>query len=308
MDIRPRSRWLLVLSFTLFVSTCSSRRLVPSSFSSGGAKNRIIGGVPAGKFLTRHMANIVVHYKDASYTTLCSATVIQRQWLMTAAHCFLGPSFTFTGSAAMTYAFVGESSSTLRVGNTLKKPYWVKHYLVHKLYQPGTRDHRSDIALVFLDRPIARERFSKVKLARIYDEAPKPGTMVSAAGYGTLDSLGTPSNQLMKTNLMLKGFKTCANREPILFRRHLTDTTQICAVSEHWPKKGVTDTCFGDSGGPLFIYDKKRNAIVQFGITSFGTQGCATPGSVAWYTRVSHYHGLIQQGMRGRYNLWKRYA
>lgn len=48
----------------------------------------------------------------------------------------------------------------------------------------------------------------------------------------------------------------------------------------------VTD---GDSGGPIF-----RSKGKQFGITSFSTSGCAEPGGIPWYARVSSYKNDIE--------------
>lgn len=45
-------------------------------------KNRIVGGTPAGPFLTRHLAHLIVDYKDGQYSGLCTATVLAPRRLL----------------------------------------------------------------------------------------------------------------------------------------------------------------------------------------------------------------------------------
>lgn len=73
---------------------------------------------------------------------------------------------------------------------------------------------------------------------------------------------------------------------------------QICASDP----RAESDSCIGDSGGPLIVFDK-RNCPYQIGLTSWGTDGldskgnrktCAAPNKHAVYTRVSHYANWIR--------------
>lgn len=54
-----------------------------------------------------------------------------------------------------------------------------------------------------------------------------------------------------------------------------------------------TDTCSGDSGGPIISveYDRVYSLSINYavGITSIGPENCATPGMPAVYTRISYY-------------------
>lgn len=68
--------------------------------------------------------------------------------------------------------------------------------------------------------------------------------------------------------------------------------SQLCALGNG------TDTCGGDSGGPILSYavdstNSRRTYWYSAGITSFGTVDCGKPGFPAIYTRVSHYIGWI---------------
>lgn len=71
----------------------------------------------------------------------------------------------------------------------------------------------------------------------------------------------------------------------------------MCALGNY------TDTCSGDSGGPIIhigqFYLPSNNIIpisyrYAAGITSIGPTICATPGTPAVYTRTSYYLNWIE--------------
>lgn len=56
-----------------------------------------------------------------------------------------------------------------------------------------------------------------------------------------------------------------------------------------------SDTCTGDSGGPIQFYHDSGSCLFDIvGITSFGKL-CAVKNIPGVYTRVSHYIGWIEQ-------------
>jgi secreted trypsin-like serine protease len=69
--------------------------------------------------------------------------------------------------------------------------------------------------------------------------------------------------------------------EALRLRLEMAHATAASAVAAG--KKGE-DTCFGDSGGPLF--DRVSGRYRQIGITSFG-YGCATTRFPGVYTEVN---------------------
>jgi secreted trypsin-like serine protease len=50
---------------------------------------------------------------------------------------------------------------------------------------------------------------------------------------------------------------------------------------------GGKDSCWGDSGGPLFAYFPEARAGIQTGIVSWG-EDCGLPGYYGVYTRISN--------------------
>ncbi|XP_043214022.1 serine protease easter-like [Amphibalanus amphitrite] len=109
-----------------------------------------------------------------------------------------------------------------------------------------------------------------------------PDQMGIIAGWGRSNvssELGfTPV--LQKARLPIRDLSECETS----FRRSLP--SRLCAGGG----PNSTDTCRGDSGGPLMVSDRFGTTIFQTGISSFGTRVC---GSVAGYTRVFDYRDWI---------------
>lgn len=301
------AHFYLVVWFSLtswVVCQGASNRL--PSITTGSETSRVIGGFPAGLFESRHLAHVIISFSDSSFVNLCTSTVIAPRWLLFAAHCLVGPKFKYTATVKGSYAFVGERNPLLRLHNTKKAAFDIDAFYVHRLHKAGViYDYRHDIAMIRLKLPIPPMMYQPIAMARISKDIPHFGSIVFAAGYGAVSAKGEKANVVMKTKLRLAPFNTCKDREHPYIRRFLGQNVMICAVSLGFPKVGRTDTCSGDSGGPLYIFDKRNGVMRQFGITSFGTSSCANPGAVTWYTRIDTHYGAIQQNLRGIRKQWR---
>lgn len=77
----------------------------------------------------------------------------------------------------------------------------------------------------------------------------------------------------------------------------VVNSSQMCAIGN------MTDTCSGDSGGPILAWTKdttnpRRTYWYSAGITSFGTTPCAKPGWPAVYTRTSYFTQWITSKLK----------
>lgn len=268
--------------------------------------NRIVGGAPASKYIARRLANVILLFSDVPTRKVCTATVIGQRWLLLAAHCVMSPNARFTAISNKSYAFIGNLDPYLRRENTDQIPFEIESFYVHRKYFPAKfADYRHDIAMARLKRRIPKFKYVPMKLASSAKQIPSKGAVINAAGYGAVNSDGDKAPQLMRTQLVLKPYHVCKSIEKEYMRPYLQWVSMLCAVSVGFPKIGQTDTCSGDSGGPLYNFNQEMNQIVQFAITSFGTSPCALAGSVAWYTRVDTHYFAIRQNMRGIRWQWK---
>jgi len=57
------------------------------------------------------------------------------------------------------------------------------------------------------------------------------------------------------------------------------------------------DTCYGDSGGPIFLAGENAEQDIQLGTTSWGATKCGHPEIPAIYARVSYVHDWIRENV-----------
>ncbi|KAH8347953.1 hypothetical protein KR084_002496 [Drosophila pseudotakahashii] len=102
----------------------------------------------------------------------------------------------------------------------------------------------------------------------------------TATGWGRTDSSDS-SNVLQTTTLKLHNPWHCNAK----FHKNL-DASQLCVLGEH------SDTCNGDSGGPLSakVRGRKTDRVFLFGIVSYGSSFCT---GIAVYTNVHYYRDWI---------------
>jgi secreted trypsin-like serine protease len=60
--------------------------------------------------------------------------------------------------------------------------------------------------------------------------------------------------------------------------------------------RSVSNSCYGDSGGPLMILGRDPKRYIQVGIVSWGDR-CGRAGTPNVYTRVASFADWINQSM-----------
>ncbi|CAN8065595.1 unnamed protein product [Agarophyton chilense] len=281
-SVMRRTWWIVALATVFFFRRTDCTNV-----------KRVVGGRAAFSSFVRHLAYIQIITFDEFYYS-CTGTVIGERWVLTAAHCV--DVYGTRGDADKTKTFVYIGSNKTTPEKSARK-YYLDNIYLHKRFQTELNDFRNDVALLKLQDPIATEDYYPVKIGT----APENGSVVTAVGYGSVDEAGTPALKAMQTRVVTQAFDSCFERETWSIQEVLDEEVQICATSIGFPRRGVTDTCYGDSGGPLF-YENKNKTIVQFASTSFSTGGCAEVGGVAWYSRLSRYEVAIAKVVDGRFD------
>jgi secreted trypsin-like serine protease len=210
---------------------------------------------------------------------LCGGTLIDTEWVLTAAHCVVDDSNTPLAPADV-QVIAGEYDLDQVDGDEQERG--VVGIVVHPDYDPNAGDN--DIALLHLAAPVVPGP-SVATIALLFspanDALAPPGTSALVSGWGATSEGGEIAYILQKVRLPLVSNAVCSQA----YGGGIT-ANMLCAGFE----AGGKDSCQGDSGGPLVVPDGSGWRLA--GVVSFGS-GCAQPGLYGVYARVSQYTGWI---------------
>nr|XP_056702891.1 trypsin-like [Euleptes europaea] len=235
--------------------------LLVSAVRSQDDEGRIIGGYPCNPHSQPWQAYVTGQY-------VCGGTLIDPNWVVTAAHC-------------------RSSNMNVRLGEHNLR-YWegaeqirdVVRAIQHPQYNPRTFDN--DIMLLKLDRPVPVNQ--NMRPLRLPFRCSDAGTRCLVSGWGTISSpQASFPNVLQCANVRLINRRSCEASYPRLLTNNM-----ICAGIQ----EGGVDSCQGDSGGPLVC-----NRQLE-GIVSWGMETCAQSNHPGVYTRVCNYVNWLRQVMR----------
>lgn len=181
---------------------------------------------------------------------------------------------------------LGELDYNSTTDDAQPQDFRVLNYVVHPAYgeDDDTGSRKNDIAVVELEMEATFSEY--VAPACLPLDGGNEQLQVAAAGWGATSESGHASSHLLKVSLDRYDVAECSQR-----LEHKIDVrTQLCAGS----RSTSADTCYGDSGGPVFVQHPIYSCLKQvIGITSYGLV-CGVQGLPSVYTKVHLYTDWIE--------------
>lgn len=277
---------LIFLAISLLASNQVSTLL--SNFC--GLRNplsRIVGGEHAKLGLWPWQVELLVLQDDKkTFAHRCGGTLIDSEWVVTAAHCvFMYP------YPSHYKAVLGQIKRVEGKVSSNKYVYDVKCIKIHEDYMVSGYSY--DIALVKLARPAIPEP-GKVWPACLPSQGVRVdiGKECFITGWGRTSFNSSFSEFLREAKMPVVNHTTCAAGN-INLPQSVDDETMVCAG---YGGNTVISGCHGDSGGPFVCQESGR--WVLRGAVSWGDHWCRSGPTFSVFARISAFVDWIHAAMR----------
>ncbi|XP_062479958.1 transmembrane protease serine 7 isoform X3 [Pezoporus occidentalis] len=248
-------------------SSCSC-----GSSKSSNSNSRIVGGTNTEE--GEWPWQVSLHFVGAAY---CGASVISREWLVSAAHCFQGSKLADPRAWS---AHLG-----MQTQGHAKFVSAVRRIVVHEYY--NSRNYDYDIALLQLSKPWPDTMSHVIQPICVppFSHVARSGDKCWITGWGQKQEADDEGSAvLQKAEVKIIDQTVCHSTYGIITSR------MFCAGL----MSGKRDGCKGDSGGPLSCQSNGGGKWFLTGIVSWG-YGCGRPNFPGVYTRVSNFAPWIHK-------------
>lgn len=213
----------------------------------------------------------------------CGGTIINKEWIVTAAHCITVDPVGMGVIAGLHVRGELNEATQQRVIDFGK---------VHESYGGSVGPY--DIALLHVNKPFEFNEYVKPATLPAREQIPQGNATLY--GWGQTKAFNLASAKVLQTiETRVLDYPTC--KELLSGNTNLADTN-ICSDSHN---AGIS-ACKGDSGGPLVI--ETENAPAELiGVVSWGFIPCGLFNQPSVYTRVSAYVDWIAKVMHAYYVL-----
>ncbi|XP_076179603.1 transmembrane protease serine 9-like [Ptiloglossa arizonensis] len=252
--------FLATLAFFALLSLCNAGLLPQLDPRIVNGEDAKVGEIPY---------QVSLQNKGSSFH-FCGGSVLNKNYVITAAHCVTGK--------------IGGNIQIVAGTINLAKPtskHNVKKIIIHELYN-SSDSWKNDIALLKVDKEFIKSKQISFVPLPLANQSTPVNQVATVSGWGRLWEGGPTTIHLQRVDILIASQEYCK----YMYKSQSLNIydSQVCAYDPSVQK----GSCHGDSGGPLTIKGK------LIGLVSWA-MGCAYTDYPTVYTRVSSHLDWIKK-------------